>query len=166
MSRTVRPASWRSLRVLELGSGPGHLAREIVTRCDVAEDLALEFSGARHALAREHLGELGSRITFVTGDFRSPAWTTDLSAFDAVVTMQAVNETRHKRHALPLLAQARGVLRPGGQLLYGDHYFDEGKKPGLMLDRAEQPAAGYYTWSCCTTKEAWRSAPRGNSRSI
>jgi SAM-dependent methyltransferase len=139
--------SGRQLRILELGSGPGHLAREILTRCDVAEYLALDFSNAMHDLAREHLGELTSRVTFVTRDFRAPEWTTDLSGFDAVVTMQAVHETRHKRRALPLLAQARAILSPGGQLLYCDHYFAEGQKPGLMLARSEQPAvlraAGY-----------------------
>jgi hypothetical protein len=46
-----------------------------------------------------------------------------------------------------LLAQARTVLEPGGQLLYCDHYFAEGEKAGLLLARAEQPevlrAAGY-----------------------
>lgn len=61
--------------------------------------------------------------------------------------MQAVHETRHKRHALPLLVRARALLRPNGQLLYCDHYSEDGKQPGLMLDRAEQPevlrAAGY-----------------------
>jgi SAM-dependent methyltransferase len=135
------------LRILELGSGPGHLAREILARCEVAEYLALDFSDAMHDLAREHLGELASRVTFITRDFRRPDWTSGVLAVDAIVTMQAVHETRHKSRALPLLAQARTLLRPGGSLLYCDHYFDDGKKPGLMLDRAEQPevlrAAGY-----------------------
>ncbi|HEX2689772.1 MAG TPA: class I SAM-dependent methyltransferase [Kofleriaceae bacterium] len=135
------------LRILELGSGPGHLAREILCRCNVAEYLALDFSGAMHDLAHEHLGELASRVTFITRDFRTPDWTAGLSALDAVVTLQAVHETRHKRRALPLLSQARMILRPGGQLLYCDHYFNDGKKPGLFLDKAEQPemlcAAGY-----------------------
>jgi len=139
--------SGKQLRILELGSGPGHLAREILTRCDVAEYLALDFSDAMHDLAREHLGELASRITFVTRDFRTPDWPVGLPAPDAIVTLQAVHETRHKRRALPLLVQARTLLRPDGQLLYCDHYFEAGKKPGLMLDRAEQPEmlrdAGY-----------------------
>ncbi len=129
----------KQLRILELGSGPGHLAREILTRCDIVEYVALDFSEAMHDLAREHLGEFASRITFVTRDFRTPDWTAGFSALDAIVTMQAVHETRHKRRALPLLAEARTLLRSGGQLLYCDHYFEDGKKPGLMLDRAEQP---------------------------
>lgn len=158
---TPRKRPWRSdffaefcaalrgprLRVLELGSGPGHLAREILSRCDVAEYLALDFSRAMHDLARSHLGELALRVTFVTRDFRAPDWFAGISAADAIVTMQAVHETRHKTRALPLLTQARTLLRTGGQLLYCDHYAAEGQKPGLMLDRAEQAevlrAAGY-----------------------
>lgn len=138
--------SGAQLRILELGSGPGHLAREILMHCDVAAYLALDFSSAMHDLAREHLGDLASRLTFLARDFRIPEWRTGLSGLDAIVTLQAVHETRHKR-ALPLLAQARTTLRPGGQLLYCDHYFEDGKRVGLTLDRAEQPevirAAGY-----------------------
>lgn len=71
------------LRVLELGSGPGQLAREILSHCDVGTYVALDFSPA------EHLGELTSRATFVTRDFREPNWPADLGEFDAVVTLQA-----------------------------------------------------------------------------
>jgi SAM-dependent methyltransferase len=135
------------LRILELGSGPGHLARAILARCNVAEYVALDFSDAMHELAREHLGDLAARVTFVTRDFRANDWMAGLAAPDAIVTMQAVHETRHKRRAQPLLAQACTLLRPGGQLLYCDHYFEDGKQPGLMLDRSEQPevlrAAGF-----------------------
>ena len=134
-------------RVLELGSGPGHLAREILSRCAITEYIALDFSPVMHGLARAHLGPLADQVTFVTRDFRTPDWTAGLTDFDAVVTMQAVHETRHKRRALPLLTQARTVLCSGGRLLYCDHYFTEGKKVGLTLDRDEQPAvlcaAGY-----------------------
>src|SRR5262249_62221889 len=70
------------LRILELGSGPGHLAREILTRCDVADYVALDFSTPMHELAREHLGtDLAARVTFVTRDFRTPEWTHELAQF-------------------------------------------------------------------------------------
>jgi SAM-dependent methyltransferase len=158
---TPRKRPWRSsffadfcsalpgaqLHILELGSGPGHLAREILSRCDVAKYFALDFSDAMHELAREHLGPLASHTTFVTRDFRTPEWIAGFFDLDAIVTMQAVHETRHKRRALPLLAQTRALLRPGGQLLYCDHYLHEGQNPRLVLERYEQPevlrAAGY-----------------------
>lgn len=130
------------LRVLELGSGPGQLAREILVHCDVHEYVALDFSPAMHAIAAEHLGELARRVTFVTRDFREPAWPSGLGPFDAVVTLQAAHETRHKRHLVPLLARARTVLTLGGVLLYADHYLTpETKLPGLAPARDDQPLA-------------------------
>jgi len=78
--------------------------------------------GALNAIAAEHLGELARRVTFVTRDFREPAWPDDLGTFDAVVTLQAAHETRHKRHLVPLLERARTVVAPGGVVLYADHY--------------------------------------------
>ncbi|MBZ0238792.1 MAG: class I SAM-dependent methyltransferase [Deltaproteobacteria bacterium] len=115
-------ASRPALRILELGSGPGQLARALLARCDVSAYVALDFSPAMHALAAEHLGALASRVTFVTRDFREPAWPDGLGGFDAVVTLQAAHETRHRRHLVPLLERARTTLAPGGVLLYADHY--------------------------------------------
>jgi len=133
-----RPA----LRILELGSGPGQLAREILTHCDVATYVALDFSPAMHAIAAEHLGDLASRVTFVIRDFREPSWPDALGPFDAVVTLQAAHETRHKRHLVPLLERARTTLAPGGLLLYADHYLTpETKLPALAPARDDQPLA-------------------------
>lgn len=130
------------LRVLELGSGPGQLAREILIHCDVQTYAALDFSPAMHEIAAEYLGELARRVTFVTRDFREPAWPEGLGTFDAVVTLQAAHETRHKRHLVPLLERARTVLAPSGVLLYADHYLtDETKLPGLAPARGDQPLA-------------------------
>lgn len=135
-------ASRRGLRVLELGSGPGQLAREILVHCDVAVYVALDFSPAMHDLARAHLGQLASRVTFVTRDFREPEWPAGLGTFDAVVTLQAAHETRHKRHLVPLLERARSVIAPRGMLLYADHYLTpEAKLPALAPAREDQPLA-------------------------
>ena len=130
------------LRILELGSGPGQLAREILVHCDVEKYTALDFSPAMHDLAGEHLGELSRRVTFVTRDFREPAWPEALGTFDVVVTSQAAHETRHKRHLVPLLDRARTVIAPGGVLLYADGYLTpDTKLPALFPTRDEQPLA-------------------------
>jgi SAM-dependent methyltransferase len=135
-------ASRSKLRILELGSGPGQLAREILVHCDVHTYVALDFSPAMHQLAAEHLGTLASRVTFVTRDFREPTWPEALGMFDAVVTLQAAHETRHRRHLVPLLERALSVLGPGGLLLYADHYRTaETKLPALSPTRDEQPLA-------------------------
>ncbi len=135
-------SSRRQLRVLELGSGPGQLAREILAHCDVDTYVALDFSPAMHELAAETLGALASRARFVIRDFREPTWPEGLGAFDAIVTLQAAHETRHKRHLVPLLERAHTVVAPGGMLLYADHYLTpETKLPALAPARADQPRA-------------------------
>jgi SAM-dependent methyltransferase len=135
-------ASRPGLRMLELGSGPGQLAREILIHCDVATYVALDFSPAMHAIAAEYLGDLASRVTFVTRDFREATWADDVGTFDAVVTLQAAHETRHKRHLVPLLERARTAIAPGGVLLYADHYLTpETGIPALAPARDEQPLA-------------------------
>lgn len=132
----------RALRMLELGSGPGQLARELLTHCDVSTYVALDFAEPMHAIAREHLGELASRVTFVLRDFREATWADELGEYDAVVTLQAAHETRHKRHLVPLLERARSVLAPGGLLLYADHYLTpETRLPALAPAREDQPKA-------------------------
>lgn len=131
----------RQLRILELGSGPGELAREILLHCDVASYTALDWSQAMHDMAAEHLGELAGRVSFVVRDFRDASWPAGLGMFDAIVTQQAVHETRHRRYALPLFERARTRLLPSGLLLYCDGYVIDPQSPlaALSLERADQP---------------------------
>lgn len=135
-------SSRRQLRILELGSGPGQLAREILLHCDVSAYVALDWSQAMHDIAAEHLSELARRVTFIVRDFREPTWPSNLGVFDAIVTMQAAHETRHKRHVVPLFERARTLLTPGGLMLYCDGYLHpEAKLPALVFERADQPRA-------------------------
>jgi SAM-dependent methyltransferase len=127
--------------VLELGSGPGHLAKHILSHCNLARYAALDFSAAMHQLARERLGSLSEKVEFLERDFRQAGWPDGLGLFDAVVTHQAAHETRHKRHLPGLLERAKRCLRKGGLLLYGDHFAepDSGKHPDLYWGAEEQP---------------------------
>jgi SAM-dependent methyltransferase len=137
-ARFTRPFS-----VLELGSGPGHLAEAILSGCRVAHYAALDFSEAMHDLARERLKTDLSRVEFITRDFRTSDWPQGLGPFDALVTIQAAHELRHKRHLPNFLKRARGLLAPDGSFLYCDHYAEElaWKHPALYLHPKEQPLA-------------------------
>ena len=128
----------RPFTLLELGSGPGHLAEAILRQCQVRHYTALDFSPAMHAIARERLAD---KVDFLVRDFRDENWPQGLGKFDAVVTLQAAHETRHKRHLVLLLARARSLLNAGGLLLYCDHYAGPGKHPDLFVSRQEQPLA-------------------------
>ena len=128
----LRELRSQPLSVLELGSGPGFLAERFTVNLSTFAYTALDFSAAMHALARERLGTNAERIRFVESDFKQPHWTRGLPTFDAVVTMQAVHELRHKQHAPALYWQVGTVLHPGGSFLMCDHYVGD----GAMSDRA------------------------------
>ena len=113
-------------RILELGSGPGFLARQILESLPQVAYTALDFSAPMHVFAKERLGPLAPRVRFVELDFKVPEWADGLSSYDAVVTMQAVHELRHKRHAASLYKVVRRLLRPGGLFLVCDHVCGEG----------------------------------------
>ena len=112
--------------VLELGSGPGFLAREILESLPQVTYTALDYSMPMHVLARERLGPLVQRVDFLQRDFKTPGWAAGLSSYDAVVTMQAVHELRHRRHAVSLYEVVLRLLRPGGRFLVCDHVCGEG----------------------------------------
>ena len=112
----------RPLSILELGSGPGFLARHLLTALPTTTYVALDFSRAMHELAKERLGELAGRVEFIEADFRAAQWNAGLPRFDAVVTVQAVHELRHKRHAPSFYQAIRSLVEPGGRLLMCDHF--------------------------------------------
>jgi SAM-dependent methyltransferase len=132
----VRPFS-----LLELGSGPGHLAEHLLMNCAIGRYVALDFSAAMHQIARERLSAFLNKSEFVLRDFRAAEWSEGLGLFDAVVTLQAAHETRHKRHLPLFLARARQCLAPQGLLLYCDHYAGGGKHTDLFLTAEAQPGA-------------------------
>src|SRR5262245_21595360 len=59
-----------AIDVLELGSGPGHLAEQVLQRCAVRRYVALDFSAAMHDLARTRLHPFLERVEFMRRDFR------------------------------------------------------------------------------------------------
>lgn len=136
-------AADRPVRVLELGSGPGFLAEQVLRTRPLAEMVLLDNSEPMHALARERLQACANRVRHVQRSFKDEGWAEGLGTFDHVVTNQAVHELRHKRYAEPLHRQVRSVLRPGGSYLVSDHYFgDDGmQKEGLYMTVDEQRQA-------------------------
>jgi ubiquinone/menaquinone biosynthesis C-methylase UbiE len=106
--------------VLELGSGPGFLAATVVREMPGVTYTLLDWAPAMHDLARTRL-EMTPGVRFVTTDFKRDDWVFGLGMFDAVVTVQAVHELRHKRHAVGLHRAVRTVLEPDGVYLVCDH---------------------------------------------
>src|SRR5262245_13915717 len=97
--------------VLELGSGPGFLAHRVLQRCSTLEGYTLvDFSQPMLALSRERLATFRA-ASFVLASFKSEDWIGLVGGpFDCVLSMQAIHELRHKRHAVRLYEQVYGVL--------------------------------------------------------
>jgi SAM-dependent methyltransferase len=130
----------RLVRVLELGSGPGFLAEQVLRRRPLVEMVLLDFSEPMHMLARGRLVDYATRVQYVQRSFKEDHWMEGLGTFDHVITNQAVHELRHKRYAEPLHKQVRSVLQLEGTYLVSDHYFGEDgmKKEGLYMTVEEQ----------------------------
>jgi SAM-dependent methyltransferase len=86
----------RPVRVLELGSGPGFLAQRILAATPVASYTLVDVSPAMHDLAKARLGAYADKTAFVTADYGAAEWADGLGRFDALVSLQAVHEVRHK----------------------------------------------------------------------
>lgn len=125
-------ASSPKKRILELGSGPGFLAKHLLEALPNLSYVMLDFSMAMHQLAKTRLDELAQRTEFVRRSFKETEWPEGLGLFDGVVTMQAVHELRHKRYATDLHRQVRSVLAPRACYLVCDHYCGDG---GMANDR-------------------------------
>jgi SAM-dependent methyltransferase len=136
----LRPAT----RVLELGSGPGFLAHRVLERCsNVADYVLLDFSEPMLTLSRRRLKGY-SAASFVPASFKSMDWTRRVEGpFDCVLSMQAVHELRHKRHAARVYRQAHDVLADRGLIMVCDHtpFDDSATSTALYMTEQEQQEA-------------------------
>ena len=143
VSRLAHGAS----HILELGSGPRFLADHILRRSPFLESyVLLDFSQAMLDASRERLKKLtmSTPLRFLRADFRDPTCTAQLQVVDAVVSMQAVHELRHKRRAPALYEQVLSILRPGGVVLICDHLPGpeaDARRRALFMTAEEQLAA-------------------------
>lgn len=112
--------------ILELGSGPGFLAENILNALPEVSYTAVDFSAVMHDLARRRLGARAHHVTWIQSDFRSASWSSDLAKFNAIVTLQAVHELRHKSRATELHAGVRTLLAHDGSYLMCDHWCGDG----------------------------------------
>lgn len=118
-------------RILELGSGPGFLAEQLLTRCPaIAHYTLLDFSEPMLEQSRRRLEPFHDRTEFLRADFKSDTWPALVHRpVDFIVSLQAVHELRHKRHAGRFYAQLAPLLEPGGEVLICDHLPDGAHTP-------------------------------------
>lgn len=121
--RGVNGASASGPRILELGSGPGFLAEQVLDRCPaVTHYTLLDFSEPMLEQSRTRLQRHAAKTEFLQSDFKSDLWPSLVKKpFDFVLSLQAVHELRHKRHAPRLYAQIVPLLSATGEVMICDH---------------------------------------------
>jgi hypothetical protein len=95
------------------------------------------------ALSRERLAAFPA-ASFVLQSFKSEGWTRRVGGgFDCVVSMQAVHELRHKRHAPRLYEQIYQVVAVPGLIMICDHtpFDDSPASTALYMTEQEQQDA-------------------------
>ena len=112
------------IHVLEIGSGPGFLAKHLLSHCLNIHYSAVDFSQAMHELSKNKLlsGEL-ERASYVIADFKTSQWRDDLAHYDVVIIHQALHELRHKHHATQFHIEVKSLLKPNASYLVCDHIF-------------------------------------------
>lgn len=154
----LRPLAGPQSSLLELGSGPGFLAQRLLTELAFGRYTALDFSEAMHALAAERLGALSTQVEFLTVDFLSSQWEEGLPSYNAVITLQAVHEVRHKRRVPMLYDGVRRRLSKDGAFFVCDHFAGLGgmSNTALFMNLEEHEnalrTAGFGNVSCLLNK--------------
>ena len=114
-----------NLSVLELGSGPGFLARHLLETFPSATYVALDFSSAMHALAETTL----ERWQIECGSW---SWISQLPTgvqsrpHSTPFFPCKLHELRHKRHAASFYRAVRTLPQTTGIFLMCDHFAGEG----------------------------------------
>lgn len=122
----LNPVQYPNIRVLEIGSGPGFLAKAILQACPRVDYVALDFSETMHILSKNTLldNEL-SRVTYLLKDFKTEDWHQQFAKFDVVIIHQALHELRHKAYAHKFHQQVRQLLHDDSTYFVCDHLIYE-----------------------------------------
>ena len=143
--QAVTAHTLRVPNVLELGSGPGFLAEYILSRCPSIENYTLlDFSRTMLDMSRKRLEGWSGLVSFRQVNFKEDGWPSNVGGvYDVIVTIQAVHELRHKRHALKFYKECRGLLNDGGMLLVCDRLpqDDSERDRALFMTEGEQLTA-------------------------
>ena len=118
--------------IVDLGCGPGSTSVRMLDRLPGAEVVGLDADPFLLGLARAAYDDRPG-LRFVDHDLRTPGWVEALTLerpVDAVVSTTALHWLVRDELAAVYVECGR-LVRPGGLLVDGDHFFDGPAAPGL-----------------------------------
>jgi SAM-dependent methyltransferase len=156
--------------VVELGIGPGYMARHIVARDPRLTYEGVDFSDAFFAIARETLGDLASRVTLTKADLMDQNWPARLSRRpQAIISTWALHDLGSQQAVADVYARCCETLPAGGVLVNGDFIKPDGTsfdyEPGRFAIARHLEllrAAGFAAPECLAHFERNIEDPKGS----
>ncbi len=113
--------------VLELGLGPGYMARHILERNPTISYEGVDFSEVFFDVARKTIGSYMPRVTLTKADLMNQAWPTSLAAQPAaIISTWALHDLGSQQAVADVYARCYEILPEGGILLNGDFIKPDG----------------------------------------
>jgi SAM-dependent methyltransferase len=132
----------RLSRVLDLGCGPGLYTERMARLGHVCT--GVDFGPASIAYARERAAADGLTCTYYEADIRTLA-ELPLQPVDLVMLIYGEFNVFRREDALRILASARRLLQPGGQLLLEPHTFELVQKVGASPATWYSSSSGLFS---------------------
>jgi ubiquinone/menaquinone biosynthesis C-methylase UbiE len=113
--------------VLELGIGPGYMARHILQRNQTVTYEGLDFSEVFFEIARETVGDMINRVTLTKADLMDQSWPENLSKRPgAIISTWALHDLGGQQAVAEVYARCYETLPMGGVLVNGDFIKPDG----------------------------------------
>jgi len=113
--------------VVELGIGPGYMARHILQRDATITYEGLDFSEVFFEIARETVGDMLPRVTLTRADLMDQSWPNRLSKTPgAIISTWALHDLGGQQPIADVYARCYETLPAGGVLVNGDFIKPDG----------------------------------------
>ena len=113
--------------VVELGIGPGYMARHILERNQTITYEGLDFSEVFFEIAKETVGDMLARVTLTKADLMDQSWPKTLSRMPgAIISTWALHDLGGQQPVADVYARCYEALPKGGVLVNGDFIKPDG----------------------------------------
>lgn len=124
--------------VVELGLGPGYMARHILERNDRITYEGLDFSEVFFEVAKKTIGPNLARITLTLADLMDQSWPARLIRQPgAIISTWALHDLGSPRAVADVYARCYEILPKGGVLINGDFIKPDGTEWAYEAGRFE-----------------------------
>jgi SAM-dependent methyltransferase len=129
--------------IVELGIGPGYMARYILEREAEISYEGVDFSDVMFDVARVTIGELMERVTLTSADLLDNSWPSTLSRQPgAIISTWALHDLGSQQAVADVYARCFEALPSGGVLVNGDFIKPEGTT--LAFEAGRFPIARHF----------------------